>query len=253
MTPSSIPQKLWHPAEKVKHYIEKMPDGVTLTDLYKKVYSYNALSRSERTKLIKFLVERESILEIKARKKNSFSVFTILRHKKFGYPQSNEKFTLIKDEKTKVCSKCGKVKPKAEFYGNSTMTDGCQAWCKECVKGTTTERSWKQGENYGKRINKAQNTGKEEIPMPEQTISVATEISKSPEALRKQAEQLLKAAEEAEQKLQANTFINDILSPVRLEIYQAAEKMQSKLDEFIDCMDDLNKAINKLKDMSTTE
>lgn len=85
--------------------------------------------------------------------------------------------------------------------------------------------------------------------MTEQVTPKAGIIA-SPEVLRKQAEQLLKAAEEAEQKLQANTFINDILSPVRLEIYQAAEKMQSKLDEFIDCMDDLNKAINKLKKLS---
>ncbi|EFS9905589.1 hypothetical protein HWF18_003112 [Salmonella enterica] len=88
--------------------------------------------------------------------------------------------------------------------------------------------------------------------MPEQITSV-TAAPDSPEALRKQAEQLLKAAEEAEQKLQANTFISSVLSPVRLEIYQAAEKMQQKLDEFIDCMDDLNKAINKLNDMTVTE
>ncbi|HCM6306813.1 TPA: hypothetical protein N3Z72_005200 [Salmonella enterica subsp. enterica serovar 6,14:y:1,7] len=252
MTPSSIPQKLWHPAEKVKHYVEKMPNGVTLTELHRKVHSYNTLSRSEKVKLIKFRVERESILEIKARNKNNPSVFTILRHKKYGYPQSNEIYTLIKDEKTKVCSKCGKEKPKTEFHINNTRKDGHQSWCKECTGVTTSERLWKKGENYGKRINNAQFTVKEEISMPEQITSV-TAAPDSPEALRKQAEQLLKAAEEAEQKLQANTFISSVLSPVRLEIYQAAEKMQQKLDEFIDCMDDLNKAINKLNDMTVTE
>lgn len=241
MTPSSIPQKLWHPAEKVKHYLEKMPDGVTLTELNNKVHSYNALSRSERTKLIKFLVERESILEIKARKKNSFSVFTILRHKKFGYPQSNEKFTLIKDEKSKTCSMCGKVKPKAEFYNDPVRADGRRSRCIDCE---STYKSMQYRKNKDTQI-----TRREETPMPEQVIPKAGAIA-SPEVLRKQAEQLLKAAEEAEQKLQANTFINDILSPVRFEIYQAAEKMQSKLDEFIDCMDDLNKAINKLKKLS---
>ena len=72
----------------------------------------------------------------------------------------------------------------------------------------------------------------------------------SPEALRKQAEQLLRAAEEAEKKRNETDFFNKKLQPVKLEVFQAAGKMQRKLDEFIDCMDEMNKALQKLKELS---
>lgn len=75
-------------------------------------------------------------------------------------------------------------------------------------------------------------------------------ISISPESLRKQAEELLRAAEEAEKKRNETDFFNKKLQPVKLEICQAAGKMQRKLDEFIDCMDEMNKAIQKLKELS---
>lgn len=75
-------------------------------------------------------------------------------------------------------------------------------------------------------------------------------ISISPESLRKQAEELLRAAEEAEKKRNETDFFNKKLQPVKLEIFQAAGKMQRKLDEFIDCMDEMNKALQKLKELS---
>lgn len=81
---------------------------------------------------------------------------------------------------------------------------------------------------------------------PMENLAVAT----TPEALRRQAEQLLKAAEEAEKKRSETDFFNKKLQPVKLEVFQAAGKMQRKLDEFIDCMDEMNKALQKLKELS---
>lgn len=43
---------------------------------------------------------------------------------------------------------------------------------------------------------------------------------------------------------------NKKLAPLKLEILQAAGKMQLKLDEFIDCMDEMNKAVQKLKELT---
>lgn len=60
----------------------------------------------------------------------------------------------------------------------------------------------------------------------------------------------MKAAEIAEKKRQENDLFNKTLNPLKLELSQAAGKMQRKLDEFIDCMDEMNKAIQKLKELS---
>lgn len=75
----------------------------------------------------------------------------------------------------------------------------------------------------------------------------------SPEALRKQAEELLKAAEEAEKKRLEKDFLSKKLNPVKLEVIQAGGRLQVKLDEFIDCVDELNKAILKLKNVMVSE
>ncbi|EPW0896498.1 hypothetical protein ACWBFK_005139, partial [Escherichia coli] len=71
-------------------------------------------------------------------------------------------------------------------------------------------------------------------------------VSPSPEILRKQAEEF----EIAEKKRQEDDVFNKKLAPLKLEILQAAGKMQLKLDEFIDCMDEMNKAVQKLKELT---
>jgi 5-methylcytosine-specific restriction endonuclease McrA len=35
---------------------------------------------------------------------------------------------------TKICSKCGRDKPRAEFYERSRAKDGLAVWCKPCTK-----------------------------------------------------------------------------------------------------------------------
>lgn len=81
-------------------------------------------------------------------------------------------------------------------------------------------------------------------------MPAATSLPKSPEELRKEAERLIREAEEIDRKRNESDVFNKKLAPLKLEICQAAGKMQRKLDEFIDCMDEMNKAIQKLKDIS---
>lgn len=243
MTPSSLPTKLYRPLAEVKSYVEKMPDGVRLLDVSRKIDVFARLSGKEKRQLVDFLEARESILVVKAKKVGGTNGTTILRHKKYGYPQSGDEFQILKNIKTKTCSKCKTEKSKSEFYVNNSNPDGLQSYCKECVKASTHERSWKSDENYAKRINTHQN-------IEEVTMQNTDNNSASPEALRKQAEQLLKAAEEAEKKRSENDFFNKKLQPVKLEICQAVGKLQRKVDEFIDCMDEVNKALQKLKDLS---
>lgn len=86
-------------------------------------------------------------------------------------------------------------------------------------------------------------------PQQEKEMSEPSQ-PKSPEALRKEAERLLKEAEEYERKRNESDVFNKKLAPLKLELGQAAGKMQRKLDEFIDCMDEMNKAIQKLKEIT---
>lgn len=242
MTPN-LPQKLWRPMAEVKNYVEKMPDGVRLADIARKVDIFAKLSVKERKQLVDFLGSRESILIVKARKVNGLNGVTILRHKKYGYPQSNDEYQVLKNIKTKVCSKCKSEKGKEDFYVNNTNPDGLQSYCKECVKASTHERSWKIGDDYARRVNSPKSP--EECEMTKSTTEAVT-----PEQLRKQAEELLKAAEVAEKTRSENDVFNKKLNPLKLEICQAAGQMQRKLDEFIDCMDVVNKAVQKLKDLT---
>lgn len=197
MTPATLPSKLYRPLAEVKSFVEKMPEGVTLTKLSNKVGAFGSLSKREKDSLVEFLEQRESILVLQARPLNGKNMMTFLRHKKYGYP------TTIP----------GYIYP---------------------LKQPQTQKA----------------VATEEHPKPQEKPMENLSLPTSPEALRKQAEQLLKAAEEAEKKRNENDFFNKKLQPVKLEICQAAGKMQRKLDEFIDCMDEMNKAIQKLKELS---
>lgn len=243
MTPSTLPQKLWRPMAEVKNYIEKMPDGVKLLDVSRKVEIFGKLSGKEKKQLVDFLGERESIIVLKVKKAGGSNGMTLLRHKKYGYPKSDHETEFSAKTDVKRCSKCKEEKDKEEFYVNNSMPDGLQSYCKDCVKASTHERSWKKDENYAKRIIN-------QPAVKEGNMSEQHSINVSPESLRKQAEELLKAAEAAEKKRLESDIFNKKLTPLKLEICQAAGKMQRKLDEFIDCMDEMNKAIQKLKEIS---
>jgi len=197
MTPSTLPSKLYRPLAEVKSFVEKMPEGVTLTRLSNKVGAFGSLSKREKDSLIEFLEQRESILVLQAKPLNGKNVMTFLRHKKYGYPNS------------------------IPGYAFPLKAQPVQ-------KAVATAEPPKTQDN------------------PMENLAVAT----TPEALRRQAEQLLKAAEEAEKKRSETDFFNKKLQPVKLEVFQAAGKMQRKLDEFIDCMDEMNKALQKLKELS---
>lgn len=197
MTPTTLPQKLWRPLAEVKSFVEKMPDGVSLTKLSQKIGAFGTLGKREKDSLITFLEQRESILVLQARPVKGKNIVTFLRHKRFGYPREMPGYVYPLNHKPEPEATISIEKP-------------------------------------------AQNS-------PEPTMQLTT--IESPEALRRKAEQLIKQAEEAERKRTDNDFFNKKLGPVKLEIGQAAGKMQRKLDEFIDCMDEMNQAIKKLKEL----
>ncbi|CAI1835579.1 Uncharacterised protein [Serratia grimesii] len=85
-------------------------------------------------------------------------------------------------------------------------------------------------------------------PIPEEVTM--TESKQTPESLRKQAEALLKAAEAAELEARDNDNFNKKLAPVKLEVLQAVGAIQRKFDDLMDCVGVLEKAAQKLKELS---
>lgn len=88
----------------------------------------------------------------------------------------------------------------------------------------------------------------EQQPIPEEVTM--TENKQTPESLRKQAEALLKAAEAAELEARDNDNFNKKLAPVKLEVLQAVGAIQRKFDDLMDCVGVLEKAAQKLKELS---
>ncbi|WP_230492968.1 hypothetical protein [Martelella alba] len=83
---------------------------------------------------------------------------------------------------------------------------------------------------------------------PMETLKMTKPVT--PEELRKQAEVLLKAAQEAEDNASARNTIKKQLDPLKLEIFQAYGAMDRKFNELLDAMAEMEKALQKLKQLS---
>jgi len=59
---------------------------------------------------------------------------------------------------TKICPKCGKEKPKSEFYKEKRRKDGLKCWCKECHLADSRKRE----KEYNETRKNYRETHKEE-------------------------------------------------------------------------------------------
>ncbi|HAK5377329.1 TPA: hypothetical protein H1V70_004767 [Salmonella enterica] len=159
---------------RVKRFVERMPEGATLTQICQKVQAYSLLSKKDKEILIGII--RDSGLLVVVHDGRS----TTLHHPKFGHKAVGSKVSApVKTEESAV------------------------------IKKTVT-----------------------------------------PEELRRQAEELIRAAEEAEKKFNDRAEIKKQLDPLKLEILQAYGMASRKFDEFVDAMADMGKAVQKLKQIT---
>lgn len=159
---------------RVKRFVEKMPQGATLTQITHKVPAYSLLNKRDKESLIDII--RDSCLLVVEHDGRT----TTLHHPKFGHQS---------------------VAPIIQ----------------------------------------------EHRPMKEENVSKQTV---TPEDLRKQAEALIRAADEAEKKAGDRAEIKKQLDPLKLEILQSYGMASRKFDEFVDAMADMGKAVQKLKQIS---
>ncbi|EAY3826981.1 TPA: hypothetical protein ACV406_003004 [Salmonella enterica] len=167
----TTPPHLQPVLSRVKRYVEKMPEGTTLTQLSQKVPAYSQLNKKDKEILIGII--RDSGLLVVTHDGRA----TTLHHPKFGHKAINivASAPLVTEEPA-------------------------------VIKKTVT-----------------------------------------PEELRKQAEELIRAAEEAEKKINDRSEIKKQLDPLRLEVLQSYGMASRKFDEFVDAMADMGKAVQKLK------
>ncbi|HCY2092735.1 TPA: hypothetical protein O1I95_005164 [Escherichia coli] len=154
---------------RVKRFVDRMPEGATLTQISQKVQAYSLLNKRDKEILIGII--RDSGLLVVANDGRT----TTLHHPKFGHQAVNSEIP-VKTEEPVV------------------------------IKKTVT-----------------------------------------PDELRRHAEELIRAAEEAEKKFNDRAEIKKQLDPLKLEILQAYGMASRKFDEFVDAMADMGKAVQKLK------
>lgn len=157
---------------RVKRYVEKLPEGATLTQLSNKVTEYHRLNRRDRDRLIGIIRESGSLVVIKTGK------MTTIHHPKYGHKPP--------------------AVPPAEATGNE----------------------------------------------------MSENIRVTPEELRRQADEMIRAAEEIEKSTGSRAEIKRQIDPVKLEIMQSYGMASRKFDEFIDAMADLGNAVQKLNQLS---
>ena len=130
--------------------------------------------------------------------------------------------------KTKFCPECGIEKPVSSFYDK----------CGKCKTCTSAIRKAKIAEEKQQKENERSEKMKVELNK--------IKMSKA-EAMRKQAEELLAAAEAEER---AQNGMNSImeLGEIQLHVARSFAKCQRLFDEIVDAMDDMEKAANSFRD-----
>ena len=170
----TTPPHLQPVLSRIKRYVEKMPEGASLTQISQKVSAYNQLSKKDKELLVEIISETGLLCVVNEGRLTTF------HHPKFGYQPA---------------------------------------------------------------------VGSPAKPITEMESSVIKKPV-TPEELRRQAEELIRAAEEAEKKAGDRAEIKKQLDPLKLEILQSYGMASRKFDEFVDAMADMGKAVQKLKQIS---
>lgn len=213
---------------RVKGYVMRHPNGVDVKDLLK-VEAFTRLKTKDRKQLLD-IIERYDQLEVTHTGKGAKAV-TWLRHKLHTLTAPADPVEAVVEEPadpTFVCCDCLNEKPASEFVGTIHRCTACEARAAAPVVKSTETLS----------LNIAQ---KEIEPM-------APKTALSPSEMRKQAEALLRQAEEAERTVAAKDVFKKQLEPLRREALLAHTKVTKGFEAMMDGMAELDKAMAKLRD-----
>lgn len=209
---------LFSAIKELKNILERAPHGVVLADLIDRSPRLRRLSFAEKREVLDKLFCNGIIRSYRLQGTERFVLF----HKMFSPPESMDGCRLIPEDQP-------------DNYIRPALPD------------ITEEVAIIQ-----ERILKQKTTiTKEEKPM---TVPAPTKATKavlnvpvlSADELRKQAEQLIKAAEAAEQ-LERNAALRETILPIQLQVAKAVVAVQKHVDGLVDATSELEKAAELLR------
>lgn len=238
-TKNKLPTKLHRALSSIKQYLDRMPQGVSLDMAVKKVGILSTLTSKELALLVDHLGERESVHVYRLNPlKGGTGRLEIryLKMKRFGEPFAPQGFQLwppfTSDEPVSMHQSVDEpvsVSSAPERQLNpEPMTDNSRFESARTFSEPT----------------------KEEAKSVAKTPAQVAPVIKSAAQMRKEAEELLRQAEEAERISEQSDFFKKRLSPIKLELLQAANAIRTNLDGLIDGMAALEKAGDKLKELT---
>jgi hypothetical protein len=213
---------------RVKGYVMRHPNGVDVKDLLK-VEAFSRLKTKDRKQLLD-IIERYDQLEVTQTGRGAKTV-TWLRHKLHTLTTPAEPVLVVTEEAaepTFICCDCLREKPARDFTGDVHRCSTCEAR----AIAPAVKKTEKLSLNIEQKENEA---------MPPKTAL-------SPSEMRKQAEALLRQAEEAERTVAAKDVFQKQLEPLRREALLAHTKVTKGLEMMVDGMAELDKAMAKLRD-----
>ncbi|EHK0699990.1 hypothetical protein ICL29_004120 [Salmonella enterica] len=213
---------------RVKGYVMRHPNGVDAKDLLK-VEAYTRLKAKDRKQLLD-IIKRYDQLEVTHMGKGTKATVW-LRHKIHVLTTPVEPEEKASEEPTVltfVCCDCLKEKPASEFVGKIHRCTACEARAAAPVVKETKTLS----------LN-IEHKEKE---------TMAPKTNLSPIELRKQAEALLRQAEEAERVSTAKDVFQKQLEPLRRQVLLAHTKVTKGFEAMVDGMAELDKAMSNLRD-----
>ncbi|MEE9647947.1 hypothetical protein [Enterobacter soli] len=210
-TTSKLPNKLYRALSELKSYLERMPLGVSLPAVKKKVGILSTLNNKELETLLGHVSERESI-----------HVYTLVAENNAGAE--------------------GVQYLRAGRYGNPIVPSGF-ILAGPHQKSTTQTGGVKEEpakiETHQKEAATVSRTATQSTPI--------TSANKSAAQLRKEAEDLLRQAEDAERASEQSDLFKKRLGPIKLELLQSTNAIKTHLDGLIDGISALEKACDKIK------
>lgn len=132
----------------------------------------------------------------------------------------------------KFCSGCKKDKSKTDFFKNSSKSDGLGSYCKTC-----------QAERRNKSLKSKQ---RNEVVTGEREMTAPSPAKLSAEMIRKQAEDLLKQAEEMERSGNFEERLKEAKA-IQLDVARSTVTLQRLFSESMDALDVLEKANEALR------